>query len=75
MILPTKHLQVDQSLLAVGADILSGLPRPRTVTSLWEEIKRDSQIVTFERFTLALSFLYAVGAVDVQDDMLRRLHR
>ena len=75
MILPTKHLQLDQLLLAVGGDILTGLPRPRTVTSLWEEVKRQNQIITFERFTLALSFLYAIGAVGLQGDMLRRLQR
>jgi hypothetical protein len=71
MILPTKHLELDKSLLAIGGRILNALPRPRTVTAMWEEVRKDYEALTFESFALALAFLYAIGAVDMQDEMIR----
>ena len=41
MILPTKHLELDKSLLAIGGLILAALSRPRTVTSTWEDVKKE----------------------------------
>ena len=72
MILPTKHLEVDRSLLAVGANLLESLRSPRTVTSLWEELRRCGQNINFERFALALAFLYAIGSIEFQEDRLKR---
>ena len=40
MILPTKHLREDQALIAVGAELLSLLDEPKTVSRLWEELRR-----------------------------------
>ena len=54
MILPTKHITVENSLLGVGALILVHLERPTTVSSLWEELRTFPQISTYERFTLGL---------------------
>lgn len=72
MILPTKHIPPTQSLLGVGALLLKNLDRPRTVTALWKRTREVPEIGTFERFSLALSFLYAIGAVELDDDLLRR---
>lgn len=71
MILPTKHLELDKSLLAIGGTILSTLPRPRTVTAIWEKVRNDHDALSFENFALALAFLYAIGAVEMQDEMIR----
>jgi hypothetical protein len=71
MILPTKHLELDKSLLAVGGLVLTALPRPRTVTSTWEDVRKNHEGLTFEGFALALAFLYSIGAVDMKDDLLR----
>jgi hypothetical protein len=75
MILPTKHLEPDKSLIAVGGTILIFLLRPRTVTSLWEAVQKERQALTFERFVLALAFLYAIGAVESDNDLLRRARK
>lgn len=72
MILPTKHLEVDRSLLAVGANLLESLRSPRTVTSLWEELRKSGQNLGFERFALALAFLYAIGSIEFLEDRLKR---
>lgn len=72
MILPTKHVSAEHSLLGVGALVLSCLGRPRTVSALWEDVRPNSQVATFERFSLALDLLYAIGAVDFRDGLLQR---
>ena len=72
MILPTKHVSAEHSLLGVGALVLSRLGRPRTVSALWEDVRPSSQVATFERFSLALDLLYAIGAVDFRDGLLQR---
>jgi hypothetical protein len=75
MILPTKHLELDKSLLAIGGLVLAALPRPRTVTSTWEDVRKVREGVTFESFALALAFLYSIGAVEITDDLLRSARR
>jgi hypothetical protein len=72
VILPTKHIPLEQSLIGIGATLLMGLERPRTVTSLWEEVRKDPSIGSFDRFSLALAFLYALGAIDLRGGQLRR---
>ncbi len=79
MILPTKHLEPDRSLLGVGADCLRLLDHPKTVSRLWDDYKlyrtgswRGSSRVTFDWFLLALDLLFAVGAVDAAEGTLRR---
>lgn len=74
MILPTKHISINHSLLGVGALLLEHLEQPRTITALWERTRTDPHIGSFERFILVLDLLYALGAIDLQDGLLRRQH-
>jgi hypothetical protein len=75
MILPDKHLEVNRSLLGVGAIILQHLNRPRSVTTLWKLVNEIPEVGTFEKFSLTLAFLYAVEAIDLEDGLLRRYRR
>ncbi|GHO94589.1 hypothetical protein KSF_046370 [Reticulibacter mediterranei] len=43
MILPTKRLGPERAMLTVGAEILSLLTEPKTVSRLWHEFPRDAQ--------------------------------
>lgn len=63
MILPTKHIPAEQTLLGAGAAILSGLSQPCTVTALWESVREAKAVGTFERFVLAVTMLYALRIV------------
>ncbi len=78
MILPTKKLPQDRSLLFVGAQILQLLRKPKTVSHLWDELKaqRDPLLgyrhVPYDWFVLALSFLYSTGTIDLSRGRLRR---
>ncbi len=73
MILPSKHISVENSLLGVGALILAYLRRPTTVSSLWEEMRSLPQISTYERFTLGLDLLYMIKVIDLHEGKVRRL--
>ena len=78
MILPTKHLPQERALLAVGADILRLLGEPKTVSRLWDELKkgRGSQPVTsaltYDWFVLALDLLFAARAIDIERGRIRK---
>lgn len=78
MILPTKYLSHDRALISVGAEILAQLKEPRTVSELWECVREErlkrvaATPLSFDWFVLALSLLYAVTAVDLTNDLVRR---
>lgn len=76
MILPAKHIPAERSLSGIGADILRALDTPRTVSEAWIRTKAlRSEIaspITFDWFVLAISWLYAISAVELEDGMLSR---
>lgn len=72
MILPTKHLSVDESLIGAGGVLLKELSRPQTISRLWDRVRVNPVIGNFGRFTLTLDFLYIIGAVELKDRLLVR---
>lgn len=78
MILPTKRLSVENSLLGVSTDALRLLDEPKPISRLWDDFRRHrdpsdrSRAVSFEWFVLALDFLFIAGAVYFENG---RLHR
>ena len=75
MILPTKHITVENSLIGVGGLLLPLLRQPTTVSALWEVAREMPQVATYERFTLALDLLYILEAVEFRDGKLRMVPR
>jgi hypothetical protein len=73
MILPTKHISTKDSLLGVGGMLLQELRAPLTVTGLWDRVHERSEVGTFDRYLLGLDLLYAIGAIYLQDGLLRRV--
>jgi hypothetical protein len=72
MILPSKHISEEQALLGVGAVLLGEIKEPQTVTSLWEKVKSNQAVGTFERFVLALDMLHITGVVKLSSGMIVR---
>jgi len=76
MILPTRHITTNASLIAIGALILASLGAgSRSVNDVWVDLRDESGVVTFDRFCLAVTFLYTLGIVDHDGDRLRRVAR
>ena len=73
MILPSKHISQDQALIGVGAILLKEIDQPQTVTSLWETVREEDAIGTFERFVLALDMLHIVGAISLENGLIVRM--
>jgi hypothetical protein len=75
MIMPSKHISEEQTLLGVGAIVLQHLERPQTVTSLWDKVRDEYAVGTFERFVLALDLLHITGVVNLSQGMIYRENR
>ncbi len=71
MILPTKRLSQDRSLLYVGGEILRLVNEPKTVSRLWQDLQsaRSEQSglgpLTYDWFVLALDLLFLVNAIKI----------
>jgi hypothetical protein len=72
MILPTKHISQNEALIGVGATVLKHLNVPLTVSSLWEHLRSEPNVGTFERFVLAANLLYLIGTLEIKDGLLVR---
>ena len=73
MILPTKHIQPQDSLIGIGSTLLTNLRGPKTVTELWDGVRQLPGIVSFERFVFGLDLLYAMELVELDRGMLKRV--
>ena len=72
MILPTKHITAENSLIG-GALLLSQLDSPTTVSTLWQE--EMPQIATFERSHWTLDLLYLMNVIEYHDGNILRVSR
>jgi hypothetical protein len=72
MILPSKHLGLDRSLIGTGSVVLGFLSEPRNVSTLWYKAKENPGIKTFESFSLTLDFLFAIGAITFNNGYIEK---
>lgn len=78
MILPTKHIEPNRSLLALGAEVLILLNRPKSVSAVWSHLQQDRRrgkeqgVITYDWFILALDLLFLVDAIRYAEGSLRR---
>ncbi len=80
LLLPSKHLPQERALLTVGACVLKQLNRPKTVSAVWQELRRNSGTerehaagLAFDWFVLALDLLFCIGAIELNEGLLRRV--
>lgn len=76
MILPSKFLTAERSLIFIGGEALREIKDgPRSVSEVWEGVRaahRASGVpLGFDWFTLALSFLFVTGMVEMKEGLLR----
>jgi hypothetical protein len=80
MILPTKKLRPENSLIYLGGIVLAVLDEPKTVSRVWEEFQRrrvknlrlQACDVSFDWFVLALDMLHVMGTVEFKQGRLVR---
>jgi len=72
VILPSKSIPGEKSLIALGGRVLDLLQQsPLTVTSVWTELHASESAAqtaptSFEWFVLSLDMLYALGAIELE---------
>lgn len=67
MILPTKHLSTDRSLINLSAEISNMFDNEVALSNLWEKFQKSRQNkpqVSFEWFALSLDLLFIMGRID-----------
>ena len=73
MILPKKHLSIEESLFGFGAFLLQKITNPIAIEDLWESY-RDAYInkkynvkFSFDNFIATLDYLYIIGAIKINE--------
>jgi ABC-3C biological conflict system middle component len=64
VILPGKIGDPSDSLLAIAAMLLEGLATPSSPELLWRDIRSRKAEISFDYFVMALTLLFAVGAIN-----------
>lgn len=80
MILPTKKLRPENSLIFLGGVTLDLLDEPKTVSRVWEEFQRrrvkelnlESCDISFDWFVLAIDLLHLLGTIDFKAGRLEK---
>jgi len=72
MILPTKHVPTSLSIIHIGSTLIGHLDTPKSVSALWERVRKDPGVGNFSTFILSLDFLFIIGAIEFQNRLLIR---
>lgn len=75
MILPTKHITEHEALIGAGGLVLEEISKPVSLSHLWENVKSNSSVQTYERFILTLDMLHIVGAIEIEESMIVRIKK
>lgn len=69
MFSPQKHIRLSESLFGLGANILSLMSGPQSPEQIYDKLKKLNLLIShdFEHIILALDFLYACGAVELNE--------
>ena len=73
MILPSKHLLSQDSLIGVGGLIMARVSNHgSTVSSIWEQLHNKREVGTYERFILALDTLFILDYIVLKEGLIVR---
>lgn len=71
MILPKKHLSLDESLLGFGAYLLDNIGKKSNIDRLWRSYLNDyknniySVKFTFDQYIITIDYLFAINAIEI----------
>ena len=73
MIMPSKYLREEEALIGISAALLPLVENNGNLPALWDSAKKITAVGSFERFILALDFLYLLGLVDLHKNKIVRV--
>lgn len=69
-LMPRKHIRLNETVLGLGAVVLSVLEQPLTLDEMWalvRDVRKKKRTIpektSFEDLVLAVDFLFALGAI------------
>ena len=68
MLMPDKTLTLTNAIIGIGSVILKALGPNDTIS--WSKVNKGNEIA-FDRFTLALDFLYVIKAIHYNDGLIK----
>ena len=71
---PSKYVPVEYSTIGVAAFIIASLGNNDTVSSLWDRVRHDARVRTFDRYAGALTILFA-GRIILLDKGVLKLEQ
>ncbi len=72
-LLPNKYVPMEYSLLGVASLVFQEMNGNDTISGLWDRVKSDQRVRTFDRFVDALTLLFAANLIDAKNGILRRV--
>lgn len=75
MIRPNKYIKPNDSLMGISAQIISCLDKPITVSYLWDKVRKQRIVNTFNNFILSLDLLFILGSIKIEDGLIKRCNR
>ena len=79
MILPTKHLAPNRSLISVSSEVLELVGKKSSVSSIWTDLqnKHKSSLrfgdVPYDWFVLSLDLLFMIGAIEERNGLIKKV--
>ena len=73
MILPKKHLMIEESLFGFGAFLLAQISENISVDDLWKKYRELHKngiyavSFSFDKFILTIDYLYVIGAISINE--------
>lgn len=74
MILPSKHIYLSESLIGLGAFVISLLNIPTSIDECWKQLKEtylDTGVIkkkhNFDNFVMTVELLFIMGVVDINE--------
>lgn len=71
-IVPTKYVPLEFSLLGLAGLLLEAINGSETISALWDKVRADDKVRTFDRFAEALTLLFSVGLINLEGGLIIR---
>lgn len=81
MILPTKHLSANRSLISVASEVFELIDKKSTISSMWNDLQEKHKSllrhgdVPYDWYILALDLLYMMGLIEVRNSFIKRINK
>lgn len=68
--LPNKYVPIPYSILGVASFLAASITLNDTVSTLWDRVREDDRVRTFDRFAEGLTLLHAGGILQLENGIL-----